>query len=228
MATPMKAGNGVLTLVGFGIRVGVERGQSTVSDGIGAERRVGRFARATCGLKRLVVVGHTGYITFEGIRWLSDVGAGFVQIDADGSVIGAWGPPGLDDARLRRAQACAGGTSLGLSIARDLTRAKLEGQRDVLGKLADTAQAAYEIDRRLAGLDSTDSLAQLRQLVGSAAAAYWTAWADVPVRFPTRVVSRLPDHWKRFGARTSPVTTTPRKAANPANALLSTPNKTVA
>jgi hypothetical protein len=49
--------SGVLVLSGYGLSISVERGHLVVSDGIGAERRQGRLARATCKLKRLVVLG---------------------------------------------------------------------------------------------------------------------------------------------------------------------------
>jgi hypothetical protein len=60
--------NGALVLGGYGVRVAVERGQLAVSDGIGRERREGLLSRATCGLKRLVVLGHSGTISFEALR----------------------------------------------------------------------------------------------------------------------------------------------------------------
>src|SRR5262245_59458380 len=102
--TPMR---GVLVLSGYGIRVGVERRHLVVSDGIGRTRRAGRFTRASRAVRRLVVIGHTGTISFDALRWLHDTSAAFVQIDADGTLISASGPAGLDDARLRRMQALA-------------------------------------------------------------------------------------------------------------------------
>ena len=92
--------DGVVLLSGYGIRVAVERGHLRVEDGVGADRRCARFARADRELRRLVVLGHSGTISFDALRWLSDVGAGFVQIDNDGRVIAAAGPTGLNEARL--------------------------------------------------------------------------------------------------------------------------------
>lgn len=57
--------NGILSLAGYGIRVTVERGHLLVEDGVGNERRYGRFSRATAGFKRLVIVGHSGIISFD-------------------------------------------------------------------------------------------------------------------------------------------------------------------
>ena len=96
-------GNGVLLLSGYGIRVAVERGHLTVEDGVGSDRRTARFSRADRDLRCLVVLGHSGTVSFDALRWLTDVGAAFVQIDHDGRVIAAAGPIGLQDARLRRA-----------------------------------------------------------------------------------------------------------------------------
>jgi hypothetical protein len=53
-----------------------------------------------------------------------------------------------------------------------------------------------------------------------AAAAYWGAWADVEVRFQPADQRRVPDEWRRFGARTSPIGGGPRLAVNPAGAIL--------
>ena len=52
-----------------------------------------------------------------------------------------------------------------------------------------------------------------------AAKTYWGAWADVPVRWPVKDERRIPEHWKRFGSRISPLTRSPRLAAAPPNAL---------
>jgi hypothetical protein len=106
-----------------------------VSDGIGDERRRGRFAKATCGLRRLVLLGHSGIITLESLRWLRDVGAALLQVDADGEVIAAWGPMGLNNSRLRRAQALALGKGVGMKAARELVRRKLVGQFSLLAHI---------------------------------------------------------------------------------------------
>src|SRR5262245_50399469 len=119
-------------LSGNGVRVTVERGQLQVSDGVGSERREARYSRATCGIKRLVVLGHSGMISFEALRWLTDIGAEFVQIDADGKVIAATIPEGLDDARLRRSQAIAPFTDTGRDLVVGILRTKIEKQAALL------------------------------------------------------------------------------------------------
>jgi CRISPR-associated endonuclease Cas1 len=217
---PIHAKNGVLVLSGYGLRVAVERGHLVVSDGVGRERRQGRFHRATGKLRRLVVLGHTGTISFEALRWLGDVGCAFVQIDGDGQVIVASGAAGRDDPRLRRAQALAGSNGSGIALAHELLRQKLMGQATVLETLLDRSDAAANVQDCAEGLASAETVDGLRQIEGDAAATYWGAWKGMALRWAKLDESRIPDHWKHFGTRTSPLTRSPRLAANPANALL--------
>jgi len=46
------------------------------------------------------------------------------------------------------------------------------------------------------------------------------AWRNLAIDFPKSDLKKIPDHWKVFGARTSPVSHGARNAANPANAML--------
>ncbi len=101
---PIVCESGVVVLDGYAIGVSVNRGQLALADGIATHRRRATFAKATCKLKRLVVVGHTGSVTLDALRWLADVGAAVIQIDRDGELLFASAGQGRDDARLRRAQ----------------------------------------------------------------------------------------------------------------------------
>jgi CRISPR-associated endonuclease Cas1 len=212
--------DGILVLSGYGLHIGVERGHLAISDGIGRSRRSGRLHRATCGLTRLVVLGHSGTVSFDALRWLHDIGASFVQLDADGEVIVASGPAGLDDARLRRAQALAVTKGTGISIARDLLRSKLAGQADVLTRLPESESAIAMVEDALKQLEDAGTPAQLRSVEAQAAAAYWSAWAPVTIRFARRDQAKVPEHWTIFGTRSSPVSGATRNAGNPINALL--------
>src|SRR4051794_24484437 len=108
--------HGVLVLTGYGLDVRVWRGRLRVADGIGRDRHEALVHRATGRLDRLVVLGHTGSISLDAIRWLADVGAGFLQLDADGRVLAAFGPQRSDRPGLRRAQARAFDTEDGNAI----------------------------------------------------------------------------------------------------------------
>jgi CRISPR-associated endonuclease Cas1 len=221
---PVAVTNGVLVLTGYGLDIRVERGQLQVRDGIGRHRREGRIHRATGRLRRLVVLGHTGAITLEAIRWLTDVGAGYLQVDQDGRVLAAFGPQGTDRPMLRRAQALALEAPIGTEIAREILGRKLHHQTDTLAVLAEQIEVdpgvAVAIGNLAEALTYTEDVPGLRLIEARAALAYWSAWASLPVTFARRDRERLPDHWRTFGSRTSALTGGPRLATNPANAIL--------
>src|SRR5690348_13736464 len=58
----------VITLVGYGIQVRVDRGHLVLEDGIAADRRYARLPRVGHGLRRLVVVGADGMISLAALR----------------------------------------------------------------------------------------------------------------------------------------------------------------
>jgi CRISPR-associated endonuclease Cas1 len=171
-------------------------------------------------MKRLVIVGHSGTITLEALRWLHGIGTSFIQIDADGELIVASGPGGAEDVRLRRAQALAIGNEVGIAIMRVLLAAKLDGQREVATRLPNADIAIRAIEHFGNDLANAASLDQLRLVESQAASAYWAVWAPVSMRFVNRDAARIPIHWKTFGTRSSAITRNPRAATNPINALL--------
>jgi CRISPR-associated endonuclease Cas1 len=212
--------HGVVTLYGYGIQVRVDRGHLFLEDGIGADRRRCRLPRVGHGLRRLVVIGSDGMVSLAALRWLSDQDASFVMLERDGSVLAVTGPVRPSEAKLRRAQALAHSSGAALRIARELISRKLAGQEQVARhKLLDTV-TADTIARFRAEIPTADSMNTIRLIESQAARAYWSAWSTLPINFPKNDLSRIPDHWRSFGARVSPLTGSPRLAANPPNAIL--------
>lgn len=212
--------SGVLVLNGFGIKVRMQSGHLEIEDGIGPDRRRIRLARIGHGLKRLVVIGTDGFVTLEALRWLADQDAFFAMLDRDGTVLLVTGPVRPSDAKLRRAQALACQCETGIQISRELINRKLAGQENVARhKLLDSG-TADEIVRFRHELPQADSITSIRLIESQAARTYWSAWSTLPINFPKNDLSRVPDHWRNFGARVSPLTGSPRLAANPPNAIL--------
>ena len=60
----------------------------------------------------------------------------------------------------------------------------------------------------------------LLQLEAAAAVAYLAARAGVQLPCARRDSGRVPDHWKTFASRSSPVTGSPPDTVNPGNAIL--------
>lgn len=211
---------GVLTVVGFGIRVTVDRGHLIVEDGIGSERHHYRLPRIGHGLKRLVVIGADGMVSLAALRWVADQKAAFVLLERDGSVLTTTGPVRSSDARLRRAQALSSQSGTAIKIARELIDKKLMGQERVARHKLLVTETADKIARYRAELAGADSPESIRLIESQAAGAYWAAWRTLPVNFPRKDESRVSDHWRVFGARVSPLTGSPRHAVNPTNAIL--------
>jgi CRISPR-associated endonuclease Cas1 len=216
--------NGVLVLSGYGLQANIWRGRLRFSDGIGRQRRTGIVHRATGGLRRLVILGHSGTLSLEVFQFLADIGAGYVQIDSDSRVIAAFGPGGVDQPTLRRAQALAASSEIGVAITRELLRRKILGQRHSLDILAEHIEASARIydslESSIVRLDSVDDIGKLRWIEAEAAMMAWSAWTNLPVRFASQDVGRVPTHWRVFGTRSSAISGQPRAATCPAGAML--------
>lgn len=212
--------SGVLTLFGYGIKVRMQCGHLEIEDGIGPDRRKMRLARVGHGLKRLIIIGSDGFVSFAALQWLADQKASFAMLERDGTVLATTGPVRPSEAKLRRAQALAHSSGAALQISRELISRKLAAQEEVSRyKLLDTG-TADTISRFRAELPSTDHINTIRLIESQAARAYWHAWSTLPINFPKSQQPRVPAHWLNFGTRVSPLTGSPRLACNPANAVL--------
>jgi CRISPR-associated endonuclease Cas1 len=212
--------HGVVTLFGYGINIRVNRGHLILEDGIADERREGRLARVAHGLERLVVVGNDGSVSLAALRWLADQKASFVFLERDGTVLLTTGPARSSDARLRRAQARADESGLALAIVRELIRQKIVGQEQIVRQILRNPTLADGIAAYGARLPDTSDIDAIRLLEAHAAQVYWSVWKDLPVIFPKSELPRVPEHWRTFGLRKSPLTGKSRLAATPPNAIL--------
>lgn len=206
---------------GYGVKISVERGHLHVKDGLGAQRRHAIFSRAEPGIKRLILFGHTGFVTLEAFRWLADLGIALVHLDADGRILATQAPAAPDDARLRRAQSLAITNGIDLEIARYLVDAKLQGQLRVIETRDERPGVAIsELQRCIDAVPAASSTVSIRSIEAQGAIAYWGAWSGLTFPFARRDASKVPGHWLAFETRVSPITGQPRKSADPFNSLL--------
>src|SRR5215469_2278117 len=211
---------GVLVLSGFGIKARVHNKHLELEDGVGLERRRFRLARVGHGLKRLCCIGSDGFVSLSALRWLADQDVAFTMLERSGKVLFVTGPVRPSDAKLRRAQGLAHSSGAALRISRELISQKLAAQEKVARhKLLDST-TADGIARFRAELPGADSIATIRLIESQAARVYWSAWSTLPINFPKSDLRRTAFHWRSFGARVSPLTGSPRLAANPPNAIL--------
>jgi len=205
---------------GYGLKIHVHHGHLIVEDGVGRDRQTRRYHRATREIQRLVILGHSGYVSLEALRWLTDSNAALLHLDSDGRVLLTSVDTGPDLAGLRRAQALAPTSDVGVDLARSVLMQKVSGQRSVLDELDATGTARDALDDALLDLEAGTSLSELLCAESQAADAYWGAWASLPIPFAARDASILPEHWVTFGLRRSLLSGGPRLATNPAGAIL--------
>jgi CRISPR-associated endonuclease Cas1 len=214
----------VVVVDGYGLEVSVSRGHLLVHDGIGKHRRTRRLPRAQRTVQRILILGHTGHLTLEAIRWCHDTGIAIVHLDSNGTLVLTAGRAGRNDARLRRAQAAAATSPVGLKIAKGLLGAKLDGQATNVDTLLDAEPVADLISETIEQLNRSADLVQCRSLEAQASNNYFGAWsATVTCRFAAREAGKVPAHWSHFGSRASQLRRSgrsPRDAADPINALL--------
>jgi len=226
------AHGGILVAHGYGLKIYVERGHLIVHDGIGRNRKTLRLNRATSRLTRLIVIGHTGFITFEAMRWIRDIGATFAQIDADGTIVALSAAARHHESKLRRAQALAAESEAGRRTTVALLRSKLMAQAKVVDRLAhlkpfvrvkdaEPIPVAEAIIGWAAELHDGLTYARMREIESSAGRNYWQTWARVAPRFEAAFAKTIPEHWHTAGPRTSWVDRKrARKAATPVHAIL--------
>ena len=212
--------SGGIVLNGYGIRVQADAGHLFLHDGIADERRTIRLPRVNHGLKRLVMIGSDGFITLEALRWLADQGAAFVMLDRKGKVLTVTGPVAPSDSKLRRAQSLSFVNGTALKISKELISRKLAGQELVVRDMRHDPATADAIARFADELPSAESTEVVRLIEAQAARYYWQSWSNLPIQWPRKDEPRVPEHWKRFGSRISPLTHSPRLASSPPNALL--------
>jgi CRISPR-associated endonuclease Cas1 len=189
-------------------------------DGVGSDRREARLPRVGHGLCRLVVIGADGFVSLAALRWLADQDAAFVLLERDGSVLATTGPVRPTDSRLRRAQSLASTNGTALEISKDLIRQKLDAQQQIANEKLNDPRAAQLISEHRSAIDDARTIETLRLWESRAAYEYWSVWRKIPISFPTRDITRVPEHWQHFGGRVSPLTGSPRLAVSPPNAML--------
>jgi CRISPR-associated endonuclease Cas1 len=215
--TPIPIENGLCVLSGYGIKVNVSGNRLHCQDGIGVSRRESYFHRATSGLKRLVLLSKDGYISLEAFQWLQDIKASILLIGNDGKVIFSYANPGSDYPQIRRSQAIALFSPIGLEITRELIKTKIQKQAEVIDKITN---GQNDLIAFIPMIDNCKNAEEIQAVEATAAARYWKLWSGVPITYVKKDINRIPEHWLTFGERRSPVSNDTRKAANPGNALL--------
>ena len=147
--------HGMLFLSGYGLRLQVQHGHLCASWGVGRDRHNIRLSRVNRDLKRVIVLGSSGFATFDAIRLVADIGASLIFLDGRGKLLFASTPTAPSNVRLRRAQCLALDNEAALNISRELIAQKISGQGAILREMLGNRVAADAIVRFRAELAET-------------------------------------------------------------------------
>ena len=219
---PTLTKTGLLFLRGHAASLRVNRGHLIARAAGGSRAPVARFARGDRQrIRRVVVLGRGGYATWEALAWLHGVGASFLAMDPMGRTLAFSGHEGPDQPALRRAQAAGLDNGSAVEIARCLLRLKLDGQASVLRDFfADETSALEQIADSRQRVEDADRVEAMVAAEAKAAHAYWGTWEGAPMRFARADAKIVPEHWLSVGERHSPLSSGPRLAVTPAQAIL--------
>jgi CRISP-associated protein Cas1 len=164
----------VIVAGGHGISITVNHGKLTVHDGIGKFQRAREYSRVERKLRRIVIIGHVGYVSLQAHRWCRDVGITLVNIDKDGAML--WSSTDTaESARLLRMQALAGETDIGLGIVKLILSEKIREQASTILLNLDSTEAADHVAEHVSMLDDAATVDDCRTIEAQAASSYWAA-----------------------------------------------------
>lgn len=188
----------ILVLSGHGIDLRLNSGRLKIKSGFPIEGNVQEtfIYRGINDVEHLVIIGHSGAITFEAIRWIIDQEIMVTFLDHDGNSITNFLSENHISGITKRRQATAS-NELNLNIARWLLSQKFQRQRNTLKhinsicnnykwwnsdwdyKFDQAISISKEREKSLANFHKTDSL---RTLEAQAAAAYWHCFEGIPLK----------------------------------------------
>ena len=219
-----------LVLAGHGAHLRVDAGTLLVRNGLThhpQQREEYRFFPGDPTLpSRIVLVDTDGYMTLDAIDWLARQEVLVLLLAWDGaarSLLPAGGSRTIPELLQAQVRALTDGT--GLRLATALIERKVEGSVAALADLPEGPQGDQarfgltEIRKELRTSPPTD-LHSLRLVEARAAAIYFAAWRNLPLRWRDAKRKPIPAESRRMPIRGSLLLMSNRHATHPVNALL--------
>lgn len=222
-----------LVLAGHGVSLRVDGGTLLIRNGrthYPQEPETYRFYPGGLDVPpRIIMLDGSGAVSFDVLAWLSEQRVPLIHLDWRGEVVTVAGGSGYaaDQKNVRWQIETRGCPKRRLEFCRALIRQKLEASIPTLRSVAsdsparDRALAAAEIAMKQ--LDTASTLDAVRGAEAYAASAYFGAWQGIELAIKGTMRRPVPDHWRRFGSRTSLANGAKAKnvrASDPLNAML--------
>lgn len=217
-----------LILTGHGISISVKGGALQVRDGLTHHPQERKELLIFPGRhnvpSRMVLLGESGSVTIDAMRWLSEQDVPLIVLNFLGEVVTSTLSRHSDpDHQVRQMQILCLRTDRSLQIAKWLISEKLKATIVNLNLFPDN-KAKSEADRTiqscLVGVERASTTSALFLLEATAAQAYFDQWQELPLRWTSTSLKAIPESWLSFGSRNSEVSGTNRHASHPVNAML--------
>ena len=223
-------------LVGFNIRVFVEKQNLVLQDGYGENKQTVVIYASNPGITDVIMPTWSGSISFDAISWIAEHGVRLAWVDKHNNLVGSIVPPCHLSPIIKQTQANLSECER-VSLAKPILVEKINNQIATLQWLSTKIKnhatvktwsdyppflpylsgASQTIGETLTNLTQADTLDGLRIVEANAAKVYWQVLKDIPIRLKGPIPSY---EWKTLGQRTSPKTSSPRKAVTPFHASL--------
>ncbi len=177
---------------------------------------------------RIIILDGSGGITFDALNWMAEQEINFVQLDYRGRVNFICGNSGqAPKPEIVRWQLAVQGTETARNIQCQLIQQKLLASIETLAAIfpnflsTDIAikQIRREIDK-IRKLPRSAAYRTILGLEGLAAAAYFKAWHQTPLKWTKLSRRPIPPSWKEIGSRNMNWKKDGANARHPVNAML--------
>jgi CRISP-associated protein Cas1 len=224
-----------LILCGHGVSLRVEQGTLLVSNGFTHHpqtREVYRFFKGDLGLPtKIIMIDGSGNISFDVIGWLAAQNVALFHINYLGEVVSVIGGSGaaFDRERVRWQTDTRDDPTRRLDFCCELIAIKIAATIQTMKTaLPDSATRAKAVEKAARSIDRLErravrSVNDVLLVEAGAAAAYFSVWRGLPLRWPRKSRTPIPPTWKMAEGRSSVRDRrgiSNRNATHPVNAML--------
>jgi CRISPR-associated protein Cas1 len=222
-----------LILAGHGVVLRIHGGALEIKNGLThypQQRETYLFFRGDVDLpERIVLVDCDGSISFDVLSWLSEQKVSLVRIDWRGDIVCVAGSSGYsaNPFRVKWQLEMRENPALRIEYCRSIISKKIEATIVTLeNSIRRSEKSERAISVAYAALTRLDagepnSIVELRALEANCAAAYFSSWQGMPIKWRGTSRRPIPDNWNLIEQRSSPFHLAGnRNAAHPVNAIL--------
>jgi CRISP-associated protein Cas1 len=185
--------------------------------------------KAVHNVRRIVWCAASGNLSYSALNWCFEQGIDVIVLNRDGVVQFETCPNKSADIRIKRAQYNIT-PEREAEIARYLILGKVKGQyetyRSMSGIQDRRTDDAFTLALSWLSADTQPewltNLGTIRIYEANVAGVYFLSLRDIPVRFAKADREKIPNHWTKFGERSSPLGSRSlgEKAVRPSHAIL--------